>query len=255
MLANCFLCTFLFTFEANNSWSKLPELPPSSDLFELPAPTLDVLLSHRDNIAILAAVPNVETFRLARRAFKFFCSRRGIYGAKFGFFGGFAVTMLIAGICKSLPAETSASDIVATALAQYSDFPWDSEVLWFPGVDKGNVNREDREAMYIPSITRPSHNIMRNASRSTMSTIQRELSIAKDKLSTPTFNQLCNDGLAYFFSRYKNFIKMQCAFWGSHSVEGRKWISWIESRLVISPSKPLQRISCPRNTNMARSIW
>ena len=220
-------------FVANNSWSKLSELPHSSDLFQLPAPTLDVLLSHRDNIAILASVPNVEIFRLARRAFKYFCSRQGIYGAKFGFFGGFAVTMLIAGICKSLPADTSASEIVAKALSLYSNFPWDSEVLWFPGVEKTNVNREDREAMYIPSITRPSHNIMRNASRSTMSTIQRELSIAKDKLSTTSFNQLCNDGLADFFTRYKNFIKIQCAFWGSHSAEGRKWISWIESRLVI----------------------
>lgn len=217
----------------NGSWDQLSSLPPSSDLFHLPAPTLDVLVCHRDNLFILSAMPNIETFRLARRAFKYFCSRRGIYGAKFGFLGGFAVTMLIAGICKCLPADTSASDILAAALSRYAEFPWESEILWFPGVEKGNVNREDRAAMYVPSITRAGHNIMRNASRSTMSTIRREISIAKNHLSVNTFKEVCKDGIGDMFLRYKNFIKVHCAFWGGHSAEGRKWISWIESRLVI----------------------
>lgn len=74
---------------------------------------------------------------------------------------------------------------------------------------------------------------MKNASQSTLQTIKKELRIAADKLSTSTFDELCSDGLREFFTDYKAFIKVQCAFWGTHSAEGRKWITWIESRLVI----------------------
>ena len=190
-------------------------------------------MGHRDNLAIMAAVPNLETFRLARRSLKHFCSSRGIYGSKFGFLGGFAVTFLIAATCKSLPPDRMASEIVATTITRFSGFPWEEEILWFPGVDKISINREDREPMYIASITRPSHNIARNASRSTAQTIEREFGDAANKLSSVRFKDLCTGGLDDFYSRYKTFIKIQCTFWGPRPAEGRKWISWIESRLVL----------------------
>jgi uncharacterized protein (UPF0248 family) len=100
-------------------------------------------------------------------------------------------------------------------------------------VEQGNPKREEREAMYISSISRPAHNVMKNASQSTLRTIKKELRIAANKLSTSTFEELCSDGLTEFFTDFKAFIKIQCAFWGTYSAEGRKWITWIESRLVI----------------------
>jgi uncharacterized protein (UPF0248 family)/endonuclease/exonuclease/phosphatase family metal-dependent hydrolase len=223
----------LSSYGANDSWNQVPSLPADSDLFLLPAPTLYTLNSYRDDHAILSSVSNLKAFRLARRAFKYFCSRRGIYSSKLGFFGGFAVTLLIAPICHILPATSSASEILAAAISRYSVFPWEDEELFFPGVEQGNPKREGREAMYISSISRPSHNVMKNASQSTLQTIKKELRIAADKLSTATFEELCSDGLTEFFTDYKAFIKVQCAFWGTYSAEGRKWITWIESRLVI----------------------
>ena len=35
------------------------------------------------------------------------------------------------------------------------------------------------------------------------------------------------------FFNYKSFIKVQCSYWGNQPAEGRAWITWIESRLVI----------------------
>ena len=216
-----------------NRWNQLPSLPPTSELFLLPGHTLDVIVAYRDNLAIINALPNLETFRLARRSLKYFCSSRGIYGAKYGFLGGFAVTFLIAATCKCLPPHSTASEIVAATLSRFSGFPWAEEILWFPGVDKTSINREDREVMYIASISRPSQNIAKNASRSTAQTIEREFGDAVGKLSSLGFKDLCNGGLDDFYSRYRSFIKIQCAFWGPRAAEGRKWISWIESRLVL----------------------
>ena len=222
-----------FSCAAKYSWEQVPSLPPDSDLLLLPAPTLYTLNSYRDDHAILSSISNVKIFRLARRAFKYFCSRRGIYSSKLGFFGGFAVTLLIAPICHVLPKTCSASEILAAAIARYAAFRWEDEVLFFPGVEAGNPKREEREAMYISSICRPTHNVMKNASRSTLQTIKKELRLAADKLTRSTFDEVCCDGLTEFFTEYKAFIKVQCAFWGTHSAEGRKWITWIESRLVI----------------------
>jgi uncharacterized protein (UPF0248 family) len=193
---------------------------------------LKQLNSYRDD-GTLSSVPNTDTFQLARRAFKYFCSRRGIYGAKFGFLGGFAVTLLIAGVCRCLPADATASQIFIASLRRYVDFPWEDEILWFPGVEMGRENREDRDVMYISSINRPVHNVTRNASRSTLNTIIQELRLANSRLHSDTFEELCMDGLTEYFSNNKNFIKVQCAFWGVNSAEGRAWVTWIESRLVF----------------------
>ena len=156
-----------------------------------------------------------------------------MYSSKLGFFGGFAVTLLVAPICHILPASSSASEIVAAAISRYALFPWEDEGLFFPNIQYENSKREERDAMYISSICRPTHNVMKNASQSTLQTIKKELRIAAEKTSTRTFEELCSDGLTEFFTDYKAFIKVQCAFWGTHSAEGRKWITWIESRLVI----------------------
>lgn len=87
--------------------------------------------------------------------------------------------------------------------------------------------------MYIPSISRASHNVTINASRPTLRTIEQEFRTAFGELFFAGFDEICNDGLNDFFARYKTLIKIQCAFWGAHTAEGRKWISWIESRLAI----------------------
>jgi uncharacterized protein (UPF0248 family) len=39
--------------------------------------------------------------------------------------------------------------------------------------------------------------------------------------------------VASFLRGYKSFIKIHCVYWGQQCAEGRKWIAWIESRLVI----------------------
>jgi uncharacterized protein (UPF0248 family)/predicted nucleotidyltransferase len=217
--------------KADHSWDQITSLGATSDCLNLPAPVLKQLNAYRDNQLLLNLLPNIDTFRLARRAFKHFCSQRGIYGAKFGFLGGYAITLLIAGVCRVLPPHASAAEVLATAFARYVEFPWETDILWFPGVEKGRSKREDRDIMFISSINRPCHNAMRNASRSTLCSIIRELRYATDKRDQ-SFNDVCIDGLSDFFNN-RHFIKIQCAFWGLNSADGRKWITWIESRLVI----------------------
>lgn len=184
-------------------------------------------------MTILNSVPNKKIFCLARRAFKHFCSQRGIYGAKFGFLGGFAITILVAGICRCLPTDATASEIVSTAIKWYCEFPWETEILWFPGVEKGRDKREDRDVMYLSSIHKPTYNVTRNASSSTLHTIIRELKMASETMASASINQIFRNGLDDFFQNYRTFVKVQCAFWGTKSAEGRKWLTWIESRLVI----------------------
>jgi uncharacterized protein (UPF0248 family) len=194
--------------------------------------TLKALSSYRD-IGILSYIPDPSAFRLARRAFKYFCAQRGIYGAKYGYLGGFAVTLLIAGICRQLPPSATVSQILTAAIKKYSEFPWEAEILWFPGFSNRKEKREDRDVMYISSIHRPTHNVTRNASRSTLRVIQQELHLAHTKLSNTSFSDLCTPALDEFFNNYKSFIKIQCSYWGNQPAEGRAWITWIESRLVI----------------------
>jgi uncharacterized protein (UPF0248 family) len=192
---------------------------------------------------ILNSLRNKDSFRLARRAFKYFCSQRGIYGAKFGFLGGFAVTLLIAAMCHYLPEHASASQIVAAVIKRYSEFPWESKVLFFPTGEKGRGNREERDAMYVCSIHRPLYNVTKNASQSTLRAIVLELKKASANMST-SFAAISGNGLNDFMQLHPKFVKIHCLFWGVSPSEGRKWISWIESRLVmllVSLSK-----SCPQ---------
>jgi len=217
---------------ANVRWHQVASLSSSSDEMLLPAPILKQLNAYRDDMKILSSVRNKDTFRLARRAFKYFCSQRGIYGSKFGFLGGFAVTLLIAGVCCYLPADSSASQIVAAAIKRYAEFPWERAILFFPYAEKGRESREERDAMYVSSIHRPLYNVMKNASKSTLHTIISELKLATEKLSTVSFEDVSQDCLNEFFNKHRTFIKVQCSFWGANSADGRKWISWIESRLV-----------------------
>jgi uncharacterized protein (UPF0248 family) len=214
------------------SWEQVPYLDPEDELLKLSALTLKALSSYRD-IALLTYLPNIPTFRLARRAFKYFCSQRGIYGAKYGYLGGFAITLLIAGVCRHLPCTATASQILVAAVKKYAEFPWEEEILWFPGGERGREKREARDVMYISSIHRPRHNVARNASKSTLRVITKELRLASANISLTSFAGLCISGLDEFFNGYKSFIKIQCSYWGKQPAQGRAWITWIESRLVV----------------------
>jgi len=74
---------------------------------------------------------------------------------------------------------------------------------------------------------------MRNASSSTLHTIIHELKVASETMASASVKQIFGNGLDDFFQNYRTFVKVQCAFWGTKSAEGRKWLTWIESRLVI----------------------
>jgi uncharacterized protein (UPF0248 family) len=93
--------------------------------------------------------------------------------------------------------------------------------------------RQERDVMFIASIHRPIHNVTRNASKSTLQVIRNELCKATSSISSASFATLCTPALDDFFLNYKSFIKVQCSYWGNQPAEGRAWITWIESRLVI----------------------
>ena len=86
------------------------------------------LNGHRVTDMILSLVPNVDQFRIALRAIKFWAKVKGIYGNKMGFFGGVAWAMCVAKICQLYPNATG-SVLVCKFFKVFSLWGFPSPVL------------------------------------------------------------------------------------------------------------------------------
>jgi len=179
-------------------------------------------------------VPSLDRFRLARRAFRYFCVQRGIYGPEFGYFGGYAISFLIAGICNILSVDATASHILAGTIKRYYIFPWRTQAIWLPGEKQPvEVIRKPEDLMFIPSVSYPYCNTMKTC-ESTVATIERELRLACTKISNQfTFDMVCSDGLQSFYTDYENFIVITSMYWGTDGKFAKAWIKWVQSNILL----------------------
>lgn len=131
---------------------------------------------------ILRLVPNVDTFRLALRAIKFWAKRRGIYSNVLGYLGGVSWAMLVARTCQLYP-NAAASTLVHKFFLVFSRWEWPQPVLLrqpdnvnlgFPVWDP-RVNVADRfHLMPIITPAYPQQNSTFNVSNSTRSVMTEE---------------------------------------------------------------------------------
>jgi poly(A) polymerase len=77
---------------------------------------------------LLAAVPQNVSFRHALRAIKLWSSRRGIYGAVFGYPGGVAWAIMVARICQLYPFANGAT-IVSKFFSLMYKWTWPRPVM------------------------------------------------------------------------------------------------------------------------------
>lgn len=104
------------------------DLRPESILKNLDPRCVKSLNGCRVTDEILNLVPNVDTFRLALRAIKFWAKRQGLYSNVLGFLGGVSWAMLVARACQLYP-NASASTIVHKFFLVFSSWEWPAPVL------------------------------------------------------------------------------------------------------------------------------
>lgn len=109
-------------------WPEFAKLPSTDPMFNLPILSLRKLKPLRDLNYIQRTLPSAAAFRLAYHFTKQWAIGRGIYSAKFGYFGGVHLTIMLTWICKRIARDTgsaSAGDIILSFFQHYSQFDWE----------------------------------------------------------------------------------------------------------------------------------
>ncbi|KAJ7600539.1 hypothetical protein C8J56DRAFT_813343 [Mycena floridula] len=226
-------------------WKDIGSIPSNSPLLLLPASSLVTLNSFRDILTLQRILPDLSTFRVAHRALKQYLTVQGLSGARFGFLGGFHLTLLLTRIVLSLPPNAKPHHLVRQFFAVYGNWKWDQDMVWpIPGREsnapgQGYRRTTYKEPMVVLSIERPLSNLTFHASQSSVEVLSQALKHA---------DQLLNEGQSWetvcalqdplfgpqkaFLDRHKLFIRLDVQFWGRSAVKGRELVGWLESRLV-----------------------
>ncbi|KAJ1551792.1 hypothetical protein HK096_008604 [Nowakowskiella sp. JEL0078] len=119
------------------------ELLKQSEKFitSLPAPSFIPLANRLDILILLDLFPSspidnrvsIHSFQLARKILRYWGMRRGVFGQRFGFIGGYTLSVLCAKVCKVLEVKLKISgekkkitavDIVFGFFELYSNWNW-----------------------------------------------------------------------------------------------------------------------------------
>jgi endonuclease/exonuclease/phosphatase family metal-dependent hydrolase len=223
------------------SWDDLPLIPRDSPLFSLPAPALRTLNAHRDAVALLNALPSLDAFRLAHRALKHFLSHKGVFGARFGYLGGFHLALLLGIVSLQAPQKSTAAQLVRLFFHVYAHWDWDTDVVAvpIPGIEGGQYRRSKREPIVVLSVEKPRVNTTASANPNSVGVLRSVLAAADRALERGSHwdEVVCGarDGRPPFWqfvARHKVFVRIGVSYWGSSCVKGRGLVGWLESRLV-----------------------
>lgn len=222
-------------------WSEIPEIPVDSPLFALPASSLVTLSAYRDVLILRRVIPSLSAFVKAHRALKLFLSRRGLVGARFGYLGGFHLTLLLTRVAITLPhsAGRSAPHLVEAFLREYAVWDWTQDTVHpipaAAAVGTGAYKRVvQREPMAVLSISKPQKNIASNASWNSVASLSHGLQTANATLqSGGTWLDVCGTNpLKSFIDEYRSFVKIEVHYWGGDCMQGRALMGWLESKIV-----------------------
>jgi len=217
------------------------DLRPESTLKNLDPRCVKSLNGCRVTDEILNLVPDVESFRLALRAIKFWAKRHGLYSNVLGFLGGVSWAMLVARTCQLYPNAT-ASTIVQKFFLVFSSWEWPAPVLLKP-MEKSNlnfqvwdprINFQDRfHLMPIITPAYPQQNSTYNVTVSSRTIMQEAFKNGLD-----VTNEI-KEGKAdwaklfeppNFFLRYKHFIVLLTMSISEHHLE---WVGLVESKIRV----------------------
>ena len=200
---------------------------------------------------MLRTIPDLTVFRISHRLVKLWATNRGIYSSRFGYLGGFHITLLLGRVCKLLCHVTgaSASDVVRTFFHYYTAFDWATEMVsdpFFHGA-QAKYQRSAREPLVILSLHTPVINVAHTASVQSLKTLSDEIKRANRLLSdakrpfsedfgTATSGEQetsLASGAKEFLCNYKSYIKINVQYWGLSSAKGSNLLGWLESRCVL----------------------
>lgn len=189
---------------------------------------------------ILQLVPNINSFRLALRAVKFWAKRRGIYSNVLGYLGGVSWAMLLARACQLYP-NAAASTLLQKFFLVFRQWPWpkpvllrniDEESIHLPGCIVWDPRKNAQDGYHLMPIITPSYpqqNSTFNVTNSTKEIIKEEFALA-----STTIDRIINDHLSWtllfepvnFFSKYRHYIAIIV-----NSIA--EWAGWVESKVRI----------------------
>ncbi|GAW08805.1 duf455 domain-containing protein [Lentinula edodes] len=236
-------------------WGNIQSLPSDSPLFLLPHSSLVTLNAYRDVLTIIKFLqpPSLlSAFRTAHRAIKLYLVAQGLFGSRFGFLGGFHLTILLSRVTLTLVSsggseELESHHLVRQIFLTYRHWNWERDAVSaipYRDVELGPATEVSRRsstkaAMVVLSIERPTSNLTSNASRNSVDVMRRAFEKA-DKMLEECRNwaEVCGlepEGEApyqVFLKQHKVFIKLDIHFWGGSNLKGRAIIGWLESRIV-----------------------
>src|SRR3569833_2493064 len=125
------------------NWPEVLRLPASDPVFSLSAQTLSKLKAARDLDYLRRSLPDPVKFRLAHRLIKTWAQSRGIYSTKFGYLGGFHISLLLARVCKLVVREcgsTTVPVLFASFFRHYASFDWASDLVFDPFFHKQRIS-------------------------------------------------------------------------------------------------------------------
>ncbi|KAJ7123747.1 hypothetical protein C8R44DRAFT_875908 [Mycena epipterygia] len=227
-----------------SEWKNLGSIPSDSPLFHLPASSLVTLNAYRDVLTLLKILPSLSNFRTAHRSLKLFLTSQGLFGARFGFLGGFHLTLLLTRVAMMLPREAKPHQIVRQFFATYGGWDWERDLVWpipsrEPRTGSGYRRVLAKEPMVVLSIERPISNLTFHASRNSVEVMSVAFKKADRMLEDgKSWAEVCGlketQEVPYkvFLRGHKIYIKLDVHFWGGSNLKGRAVIGWLESRLV-----------------------
>lgn len=233
-------------------WPDVMKLPSSDPIWTLPSQTLGKLKAIRDLDYVRRSIPDLVKFRIAHRFIKTWASSRGIYSSKWGYLGGFPITILLIRVCKFLARDApshSVADILTTFFSHYAVFDWHHKMAFDPFFHRQRLQytRTPREPLAILGFHTPMLTTTKAASLPSVRTIAEELQRANRLLSQDgmTWSKFLagtasvepgmrlTTGATDFLKSYKSYVQITVQYWGVSLNKGSSFVGWLESRCVM----------------------
>ncbi|KAL1602624.1 hypothetical protein SLS60_006041 [Paraconiothyrium brasiliense] len=242
-------------------WSEFVTLSATDPIFNLPILSLRKLKPIRDLTYVQRTLPSLASFRLAYHSIKRWAVDRGIYSAKFGYFGGIHITLMLSWVCKRLACDmghVSAGDLILSFFYYYANFDWQNDMVYdaFFHKKRPRYQRSAREPMVILGYHAPNSNIAHTATVPGLQVLVDELKRADALLSScgTTWKHFLDvdtlgskPAIEDFLNSFDSYVKIDIQYWGRALSRGKGLVGWIESRcihLVVEIHKALPKLSC-----------
>ena len=209
-------------------------------MFLLPVLALRTLNAYRDNSAVSSLIPekDLASFRLAHRALRTFCLRKGIFGSRFGYLSSMELTiMLLRVLIRQHFSVISASSLFQGFFATYVSLDWGSGEVTIPGFSSSTAIPSKISPMTILSIHKPQRNLTENVVHPTLSEISLQFAAAASVNGAGLWRTIFQEDTSLepadqFLRSYPRFIRVRIHYWGRDARKGFSLVGYTESQLT-----------------------